>query len=290
MNYGGKLTAGSVTAELLDDAGKPVFPPQTQKIQPGAAETAIIMTTRVSNPRKWSAETPYLYKLLLTLNDAAGAPVEVIPWNVGFRKIDLNRGRLWVNGKVVLLKGVNRHEHSPDTGHYLSRELMIRDIEIMKQFNVNAVRTSHYPNDPLWYELCDLYGIYVIDEANIESHGYGDDTKNRLANDPAWKAAHLDRIERMVERDKNHPSIIIWSLGNESGYGPNHDAMAGWIKRFDPSRPLHYEGSMRPEWGQPWSTQDSVKRGKGTFDIVSTMYPTLSFLEEWAETTDDDRP
>ena len=123
---------------------------------------------------------------------------------------------------------------------------MIRDLELMKQHNVNAVRTSHYPNDPQWYELCDQYGIYVIDEANIESHGYGDDPKNRLANDPAWKTAHLDRIERMVERDKNHPSVVIWSLGNEAGDGPNFAAAYQWLKPRDPTRPVHYCGSTRP--------------------------------------------
>ena len=247
INYGGKLAPGSVTMELADAAGKPVFPPQTQKIQPAGAEGEVSFSVNVSNPRKWSAETPYLYRMLLTLNDAAGAPVEVIPAAVGFREVEIRNSRLWVNGQVILLKGVNRHEHSPDTGHYVSRDLMIKDIEIMKQFNVNAVRTSHYPNDPLWYELCDRYGLYLIDEGNIECHGYGNDAKNRLSNDPEWGPLYLDRMERVVERDKNHPSVIIWSLGNESGDGPNVAAVFKWIRQRDPSRPFHYEGSSRSE-------------------------------------------
>jgi beta-galactosidase len=197
---------------------------------------------------------------MLTLSDAAGNPIEVIPAKVGFREVEIRNARLLVNGQPILLKGVNRHEHSPDTGHYLSRELMIKDIEIMKQFNVNAVRTSHYPNDPLWYDLCDRYGLYLIDEGNIESHGYGNDPKNRLANDPEWGPLHMDRMQRMVERDKNHPSVIIWSLGNEAGDGPNMTAVYKWTKQRDPGRPLHYEGSSRS--GGPNS------------DFNSRMYPT----------------
>ncbi|MFB3777130.1 MAG: glycoside hydrolase family 2 TIM barrel-domain containing protein [Bryobacteraceae bacterium] len=259
-NYGGKLTAGSMTMELEDAAGKPVFQPQTQKIQPGGAEGEVTFSVSVSNPRKWSAETPYLYRMLLTLNDASGGPVEVVPASIGFRKVEIKDSRFWVNGKAILLKGVNRHEHSPDTGHHVSRELMIKDIEIMKRFNVNAVRTSHYPNDPLWYELCDRYGIYVIDEGNIECHGYGNDAKNRLSNDPEWGPLYLDRIQRMVERDKNHPSVVIWSLGNESGDGPNVAAVYRWTKQRDPSRPFHYEGSSRLD-------------GPNS-DFYSWMYPT----------------
>ena len=260
VNYAGGIAPGSVSLELLDAAGKPVFAPQSKKLEAKGAETEISFSVGVANPRKWTAETPSLYKLLLTLRDASGATVEVIPTNVGFRKVEIKDSRLWVNGQVILLKGVNRHEHSPDTGHYVSRELMIRDIEIMKRFNVNAVRTSHYPNAPEWYELCDRYGLYVIDEGNIESHGYGNDAKNRLANDPAWGPLHLDRVQRMLERDKNHPSVIIWSLGNESGDGPNMTAVYKWTKQRDPSRPFHYEGSSLA--------------GGGNSDFYSWMYPT----------------
>jgi beta-galactosidase len=147
--------------------------------------------------------------------------LEVIPWRVGFRRVEIRGGRLLVNGQAVLLKGVNRHETHPDTGKYVSRESMVQDITLMKQFNVNAVRTSHYPNAPEWYALCDEYGLYVMDEANIETHHYGNTRENRLTNDPAWQPLYLDRVERMIERDKNHASVIIWSMGNESGDGPN---------------------------------------------------------------------
>ncbi len=146
----------------------------------------------------------------------------------------------WSMAKAIYLKGTNRHEHDPVTGHTVSRESMIRDIELMKQFNINAVRTSHYPNDVEWLKLCDEYGLYLIDEANIESHGMGYGRES-LAKDLDWQPAHLDRIHRMVERDKNHPSVIIWSMGNEAGNGVNFEACYKWIKQRDPSRPVHYE-------------------------------------------------
>ncbi|GHT34259.1 beta-galactosidase [Planctomycetales bacterium] len=188
----------------------------------------------VEKPKLWSAETPNLYTLELT----CGEQKIVIP--IGFRKVEIKNAQLLVNGKPILLKGTNRHEHDPITGHTISVESMIRDIELMKQNNVNAVRTSHYPNDPRWYYLCDKYGLYVIDEANIESHGmgYGDTT---LAKHPLFKEAHLDRTIRMYERDKNHPSVIIWSLGNEAGNGPNFEATYDWLKEHDSTRPVHYE-------------------------------------------------
>lgn len=252
----------SLTAELFDAAGAPA----------GKAEAACApqasLTISVANARKWSAESPYLYKLLLTLKGPAGAPIEVIPQNVGFRKVEIRDARLRVNGQVVLIKGVNRHEHSPVTAKVVDCELMIQDIRLMKQFNVNAVRTSHYPNSPLWYELCDRYGLYVMDEANIEVHHYGNDTHNRLTNDPAWKQAYLDRVRSMVERDKNHPSVISWSMGNESGDGPNAEACYQWTKQRDPSRPYHYEGS--------------TANGGSNADINSFMYPSPQRVVELA--------
>jgi len=251
----------SLTLELLDAAGKPVMPASSRKVQvPAGAEAPATFLLPVRAPLKWSSETPNLYTLLLTLKDRTGKVLEVIPSRVGFRKVEIRNARILINGQTALFKGVNRHEHSPDTGHTVDRALMVRDIELMKQHNVNAVRTSHYPNDTQWYELCDLYGLYVIDEANIESHGYGDDAKNRLANDPAWKAAHLDRIERMVERDKNHPSVVIWSMGNEAGDGPNFAAAYQWLKKRDAGRPVHYCGS--------------TARGGSNSDINSFMYPS----------------
>ena len=185
--------------------------------------------------------------------------MEVESVRVGFRTVEIRDGRLWINGVAVLLRGVNRHEMDPDTGHYVDRASMVRDILLMKQFNINAVRTSHYPDAPLWYDLCDEYGLYLIDEANIETHGLVG-KPGLPAADPIWRAAFVDRARNMVERDKNHPSIVIWSLGNESGYGPNHDAMAEWIRAADPTRPIHYEGAFDAPM----------------VDMVSVMYPRIA--------------
>jgi len=260
-NRGASPAAASVTLELLDAGGKQAGRPVTRAIRTAAgAEQQLALALPIRAPKRWSAESPYLYTALLTLKDAAGRVVEVIPSRVGFRTVEIKGARLLVNGQAILVKGVNRHEHSPDLGHHVERAWMMRDIELMKQHNVNAVRTSHYPNDPEWYALCDEYGLYVMDEANIESHGYGLGPDNRMANDLAWQPAHLDRIARMIERDKNHPSIISWSLGNEAGDGPNFTAGYQWAKRRDPSRPVHYQGSTR--------------RGGSNSDINSFMYPT----------------
>ncbi len=217
------------------------------------------------SPLKWSAEAPNLYKLLLTLKDARGTVLEVVPANVGFRKVEIRDGNLLVNGQRILLKGVNRHESEPDRGQAITVASMEKDIQVMKQFNINAVRCCHYPNQTAWYDLCDRYGIYLIDEANIESHGlgYGPET---LAKNPDWAAAHLDRTVRMVERDKNHPSVIIWSLGNEAGDGPNFEATSAWIHQRDASRPVHYEQAAR----------------KPHTDIVCPMYPRPRVLGEYA--------
>ena len=199
------------------------------------------ITLVVPAPQKWSAESPTLYTLLVTLLDAKARPIEVIPQRVGFRTIEMKDGQFLLNGRAILFKGVNRHEHDPDTGQYVTVEQMLRDVQLMKRNNINAVRTSHYPNTPAWYDLCDTYGIYVIDEANIESHGMGYEPAKTLGNNPAWRTAHLDRTMRMVERDKNHPSIVIWSLGNEAGDGVNFEATSAWIHQRDPSRPVQYE-------------------------------------------------
>jgi beta-galactosidase len=219
----------------------------------------------VTNPLKWTAETPNLYKLLLILKDQEGRTLEVIPVNVGFREVEIKGGHLLINGQKVLFKGVNRHEIDPDRGQAITVDGMIRDIVLMKQFNINAVRTSHYPNHPAWYDLCDKFGIYLIDEANIESHGMGYGERS-LAKNPEWLDAHLDRTIRMVERDKNHPSVVIWSLGNEAGDGPNFEATSAWIHKRDPSRPVHYERA----------------EGRPHTDIVCPMYPHPSALERYA--------
>lgn len=269
VNLTAKPAKVSLEMALADAAGVTVGAPQTASVELGAkAEAPAQLSLKVAAPRKWSAETPYLYELLLTLKDASGAVLEVIPAQVGFRKVEIKGGRLLVNGKAILIKGVNRHEHSEETAKYVDVASMIKDIRLMKQFNVNAVRTSHYPNSPVWYDLCDRYGLYLMDEGNIECHHYGNDPKNRLSNDPEWKAAYLDRVQRMLERDKNHPSVIIWSLGNESGDGPNVEAVYHWTRRRDPSRPFHYEGS--------------IARGGENSDINSAMYPPPERVKQLA--------
>jgi beta-galactosidase len=235
-----EAAAATLEAQLFDAQGQAVTSRKTKvEISPGT-ERVDSLTATVANPHTWTAETPYLYKLLLTLKDAGDRTLEVIPVNVGFREVEIRDGNLLVNGQRILIKGVNRHEIDPDRGQAVTVDGMIQDILVMKQHNINTVRTAHYPNQAAWYDLCDRYGIYLIDEANIESHGmgYGDES---LAKKPEWLAAHLDRTVRMVERDKNHPSVIIWSLGNEAGDGPNFEATSAWIHQRDDSRPVHYE-------------------------------------------------
>lgn len=231
----------TVEGELVDSAGNTVFTVSTAQAEVGGGASRVVeLKEKVENPLKWSAEKPNLYKLLLTLKDPQGETIEVTSANVGFRSVRVEGGQLLFNGKPIYFKGVNRHEHDPATGHTVSVESMVRDIELMKRNNINAVRTSHYPNDPKWYDLCDRYGLYLIDEANIESHGMGYGRES-LAKRESWVEAHLDRTRRMVERDKNHPSVVIWSLGNEAGNGIAFYATYDWIKARDPSRPVQYE-------------------------------------------------
>ena len=255
-----------VEAKLLDPKGANVASPSIQlRVNPGTDATATISTS-VVDPAKWTAETPTLYKLLLTLKDESGKTLEVVPVNVGFRQVEIKKGDLLVNGQRILIKGVNRHEIDAERGQAITIDGMIQDILVMKRHNINAVRTSHYPNQQAWYDLCDTYGLYLIDEANVESHGMGYG-KESLANPPEWKAAHLDRTVRMVERDKNHASIIIWSLGNEAGNGPNFMATYDWIKQRDPHRPVHYERA-----GFARNT-----------DIYCPMYSRPSLLRQYAD-------
>ncbi|MCP4662476.1 MAG: DUF4981 domain-containing protein [bacterium] len=264
----------AIEAQLLDaDAGPVIDPLVAESSVGGNEEVAVNLGADIADPLKWSAEHPHLYTQLLTLKDAEGSVVEVLSSKVGFRTSEIKNGRLLVNGVPILIKGTNRHEHDPITGHLVGTESMIRDIRLMKQHNLNAVRTSHYPNVPEWYDLCDRYGLYVIDEANIESHGIGYDPDKTLGNKPEWKKAHLDRTISMVERDKNHPSIIIWSLGNEGGDGVNFEATSRWIHQRDPSRPVHYErAEMRPHT-----------------DIVAPMYHRIEQIVDYAE-NHSDRP
>jgi len=251
----------TLEVRLLDSpqASATVAPLLTGKVPqtaPGTEQT-LEMQGRVSNPRKWTAENPNLYVVLLTLKDAAGQVVEVERCNFGFREIELRDRKFLVNGVPTYIKGVNRHEHDPDTGNYVSPERMLEDVLLMKRNNLNTVRTCHYPDDPLWYDLCDKYGIMLIDEANVESHGA---SRTVPASDPQWTKSCLDRMARMVQRDKNHPSVVIWSLGNEAGQGSNFARMAEYTHAADNTRPVHYQG------------MNSVA------DMDSTMYPHVDGL------------
>lgn len=222
----------------------------------------------------WSAEFPQLYTVTVTLQEESET-LEVVSDTVGFRTVAIQGGLLRVNGVPIMLKGVNRHEFHPVLGRAIGVEVMEQDVRLMKANNINAVRTAHYPNDPRFLQLCDRYGLYVIAEADLECHGMevaGD--WDQLSNDPAWRLAYVERMERMVERDKNRSSVILWSLGNESGYGGNHEAMAAWTKERDPSRPIHYERDLQAK----------------TADVVSTMYTSVPELEALGQRTDMDKP
>ena len=258
-----------VEIELQDADGNLTLAPVSKATTvPGNSRTMVSFENPIKNPAKWTAESPYLYRLFMTLKDGRGRILEVVPANVGFREVEIKNGQLCVNGVPILIKGVNRHEHDPDLGHYVTRESMIRDIMLMKQHNINTVRTSHYPNVPEWYDLCDQYGLYLINEANIESHGMGYQPDRTLGNNAEWLKAHLDRTINMVERDKNHPSIIIWSLGNEAGNGSNFTATYKWIKWRDKTRPVQYE---------------RAELEKNT-DIYCPMYASVEHLIEYAKT------
>ncbi len=296
---GSDLEGWKLSAQLYDADGKPVLDaPLQQDAKPvlnaGYNSSILVlrtpqrgprkfgwMETVVENPRKWTAETPYLYRLVLSLVDPDGKVTEAVGSDVGFREIEVKAGRLLVNGKPVRLRGVNRHEHDPRRGKVMTRERMLKDIFLLKQANVNAVRTAHYPDHPLWYKLCDQYGLYLMDEADIEEHGL----RGYLASQPDWAAAFLDRAIRMVERDKNHPSVIFWSMGNEAGYGPNFAAISAWIRDFDPTRPIHYEGAQGnpvqyvgvagegPKLVQIGDEKDALD--PDTVDVISRFYPRV---------------
>jgi len=266
-NKTANLRGGKAKVEMtLLDAGGVSLLTQAKTIDLNAkSDGTVTFEGTIPNPPKWTAETPNLHTVVLSLADASGKTTEWAAAKTGFRRVEIRDGVLLVNGRRILLKGVNRHEHDPITGHVISEESMRRDIELMKQFNINAVRTCHYPDDPRWYELCDEYGIYLVDEANIESHGMGYGERS-LAKNPDWGPAHLDRTIRMVERDKNHPSVIIWSLGNEAGDGINFEATSAWIHGRDASRPVQYErAELKPHT-----------------DIVCPMYARIESLEAYA--------
>jgi beta-galactosidase len=227
----------------------------------------------------WSAETPDLYSLVISLKKANGEILEFVSSKIGFRKVEIRNSRLLVNGVAVLLKGTNMHEHSDVNGHVVDEALILKDIRVMKSNNINAMRTSHYPQQELWYEMCDKYGLYLIDEANIESHGLGYEKDITLADKPEWAAAHLARMQSMVERDKNHPSVIIWSLGNEAGDGHNFLNNYKWTKKRDATRPVQYERAGK-------STNTTERHT----DIICPMYARIEEIEAYARDESNDRP
>ncbi len=227
--------------ELVDTSGELTQPTDQFAVdEKGSWQDKVFHSLTITSPKQWSDESPYLYRAVIELIDDRDKVIDCEAYDVGFRDVKIEDGLLKVNGKPIMIRGANRHEHHPTLGHAVDEASMIQDIKLMKQHNFNAVRTAHYPNHPRFYELCDQYGLFVCDEANIESHGQF--PMSRLSNDPQWLDAYMQRMIGMVERDKNHPSIIIWSLGNESGIGLSHHAMYQWAKQRDPSRPVQYEG------------------------------------------------
>ena len=266
-NLGGKVADHTVHVEMLDPSGKLVFSKDAGKARVARKKTVDVEFSEVvANPQLWSAEIPNLYTVIVSLKDASGKDVQAVSNRFGFRKIEIKNKRVFVNGRQIWFKGVNRHETHPTEGKAVPVETTIRDILLMKQHNVNTVRTCHYPQSPKAYALYDYYGIYVMDEADVECHG-----NHRISDDPTWVGAYVDRGERMVRRDRNHPSVIFWSLGNESGGGRCLKAERDAIKALDSSRPVHYEG-----W---WDVSD----------MDSNMYPTIDAMEE-RDRNGSDRP
>ncbi|MFW8591227.1 beta-galactosidase [Glaciecola sp. 2405UD65-10] len=250
----------------------------------GGWDDVVFQSLNIQNPQKWTAETPYLYRCVISLNNEDGEVVDLEAYDIGFRQVDMIAGQLCVNGKPILIRGVNRHEHHPENGHAVSEADMIADIKLMKQNNFNAVRTAHYPNHPRWYALCDELGLYVVDEANIETHGMF--PMGRLASDPQWAGAFMSRYTQMLARDNNHACIIIWSLGNECGHGANHDAMYGWSKSVDPSRPVQYEGG-----GSNTTATDIIcpMYARVDSDIEDDAVPKFS-IKKWLSLPNETRP
>jgi len=263
-NYSNEAKSQSVEVSIVDKAGKRVFKKSQSVNIPSGNTSEVKLSGNISNPLKWTAETPNLYTMLITLKEG-NKVIESTSHKIGFRKIEIKDGQLFVNGKKVYFKGVNLHEFNTNTGNVVTREIMMRNLQLMKELNINAVRTSHYPQPTLWYKLCDEYGMYLVDEANLESHGLGYGPDN-VSNFPEWKAQHMDRIIRAVERDKNHASVIFWSLGNEASNGKAFFDMYDWAKERDKSRPVQYE--------------QAYQRDRNT-DVICHMYPS------WANMTRD---
>ena len=277
------VTAGPATSARITvlDNGKPVLS-RALPVAQHDGEKTVTLSGMVPGVRPWTAETPDLYMLLVELYDARGAVIQSTYSRIGFRTVGIKDGQVTINGRPITIRGVNRHEHDPETFHVVSRESMEHDVRLMKAANINALRTSHYPNDPYLYELADRYGLYVMDEANIESHGYMDYANKHPAErgrlqigfDPAWRAAHVSRVLNMVERDKNHPSVIFWSLGNEAGIGPNFSAAAAAARQRDPSRLISYLG-----WG---SLESGEHLPNWYADIYAPMYDSAAKMVDYA--------
>ena len=266
-----------VDASLFDGTRK-LFT-ESKDIKSSAGIRAFNFTKNFTGIKKWSAENPNLYSLVISLKDKDGNIFESVNTNIGFRKVEIINSQLLINGVAIHIKGTNMHEHDEMTGHVVNETTILKDIRLMKSNNINAVRTSHYPQQELWYEMCDKYGLYLIDEADIESHGIGYDKDVTLADKPEWKAAHLDRMQRMVERDKNHPSVIIWSMGNEAGDGHNFLNGYKWIKGRDVTRPVQYERA-----------EHSTNAPERHTDIWCPMYSEISYIESYAKDKKNDRP
>lgn len=279
-NYAGSPFPGKLETTLYSPQGKRLMS-QTKRVDlKGDSESEVALSTTIKNVARWDTEHPTLYTAVITLYDNAGNVVESTSAKVGFRKIEIKDGQLMVNGTPIEVHGVNVHEHHERNGHVVDRETMMKDIMVMKRHNINAVRMSHYPQSPLWYDLCDRYGLFVVDEANVENHGFGVKEKDWTGNpkhpssDPAYLDAILDREILMFERDKNHPSVITWSLGNESGNGVNFHEAYRLMKSLDNSRPVQYE---------------QAKEGENT-DIVCPMYPSMDYIREYADRKPGVRP
>ena len=278
----------TVTAELFAADGKAVFKkPLAGKISGSFRDNyyECELKQTVKAPAPWSPEIPNLYTLVVTLADAKGKTLESTSCKVGFRTSEIHDRQFWLNGRPIYIKGVNRHDHDPDEGKAVSREAMLEEAQLLKQFNFNAVRTCHYPNDPMWLDICDEIGLMVLDEANIENHA----NYAEFAHDPRWAKPYFERVQRMVFRDKNHPCIIGWSLCNESGYGENHNRAADWLRGFDPSRIIHNEGSIKIRWWQGENCYD--QGGARATDWIAPMYPAIHELEKFSkEAPDKKRP
>ncbi|MGN0845555.1 MAG: glycoside hydrolase family 2 TIM barrel-domain containing protein [Kiritimatiellia bacterium] len=282
-----KIPGWQIEVDVFDIKGKrltkkPLTAVTKQDFRANQYET--VMEARFPGVSPWSAEIPTLYKVCVTLKNLEGKVLETTAFRIGFRDVRIENRQLLVNGKAVTIRGVNRHEFHEVFCKYVPYETSVQDVKILKRFNFNAVRCCHYPDDTSWYDLCDEYGIYLIDEANIETHAY----YHQICCDDSWRTQFFERGSRMVIRDKNHPSVIFWSLGNESGLGENHFLLADWIRSYDPSRPLHYEGAMK-------NLRDFLETGVSTIshrvtDVINPMYASIDLIQDFTEKVKEDRP